>query len=258
MGINTIVTVATSNYKEYLYAFLESMKVNLKGAYKIIIIHERLGKDIVSKAKDIAKNCFDILFYNIRGYSGRKAFGKLLDNPAYWRLIAPYIVGQAGTFLYIDLDTLALEDFSELFSYDLKSKTVGACVDYLKKIKIGVSNWEELQLNPNKSYFNSGVLLIDVKRYRTNEITKKVIKIVKDNEEHLVAGGKWPQNDQYGLNVALYEDWLILPGCYNYGSELEFKPCKILHFIGNGKPSSRTCKPEYKLEFFKYLEKSHY
>lgn len=156
----------------------------------------------------------------------------------------------------MDLDTLALEDFSELFTYDLENKTVGACIDYLDEVQDGISNWKELQLNPHKPYFNAGVLLIDIKRFRIKEITEKVIEIVKNNKQHLLASGKWPQNDQYGLNVALYDDCLILPESYNYGSELVYKPCKILHFIGNGKPLSSTCRPEYAAEFFKYLRKS--
>lgn len=60
--MHTIVTVATSNYKEYLYAFLKSIKINLKGNYKVIIIHEHLEKDIVLKAQNIARNHFGIVF----------------------------------------------------------------------------------------------------------------------------------------------------------------------------------------------------
>lgn len=258
MPKNTIVTVATSNYKEYLYAFLESAKVNLNGNYKVVIIHDNLRKDIVLKAKDIVENHFNLVFYSIYDYPDKDSFGMLLQEPEYWRLIAPYITDGANKILYIDLDTLILQDFFELFIHDLKEMTIGACIDYLKEMQVGVSNWKELQLNPHNPYFNAGVLLIDVYKYKTNGIMEKVIQIVRDNSKYLLACGKWPQNDQYGLNIALDNDWLVMPELYNYGSELEYKPCKILHFIGNGKPFSHTCKPEFRSEFFKYLEKTYH
>jgi lipopolysaccharide biosynthesis glycosyltransferase len=134
----------------------------------------------------------------------------------------------------------------------MQRKTVGACIDYLSEIKDGVDNWQELKLDPTLPYFNSGMMLIDVERYRNLHIIEKVVKVVLENSKYLSAKGKWVQNDQYGLNVVLIHDWLELPRIFNYGSGLEYKKCKVLHFIGLGKPGVGNCRPEFTKEFEKY------
>lgn len=258
MNLKVLATVATANYTKFLYTFMESARQNLKvGEYKIVVLYDSLTEAMIFKAMQIAKDHFDVSFFNVHDYSEKHKLGKLMKNPVYLRLIAPYVpyINGAEKLLYIDLDTLILEDISDLFNYDLQGKTAGACIDYLPEMQYGVNNWESLNLEPHAPYFNAGVLLMDLPKYKAKEISYKVIKIVIENDEHLLAFGRWAQNDQYGLNVALVNDWVVLPPYFNYGSELPYKQCKILHFIGNGKPDSPTCKPEFTAEFEKYSEK---
>ncbi len=254
---NTIVITATSNYRNYLYAFLQSARVNLfEKLYKIVIIHGGLERDVVEKTEKIARGHFHLSFYNIHDYSNKDAFGDLLRSPAYWRFIAPQVVEGAERVFYVDLDTLILGDLSSLFTHNLHGNTIGACLDYLPEVQDGVNNWQELRLDPHAPYFNSGVLLIDIHRYKEKKVSERVLEIVTKNCDHLLAKGKWPQNDQYGLNVALISDWLVLPMYYNYGSGLKNRhsEIKILHFIGAGKPFSEKCKPEFTTRFLGYLE----
>lgn len=233
-----------------MFVFIESLVKNLKEGCSIVIIHRNLPEDTrLAAHKLVGSSPFDLRFYDIDSYPKISDFGRFLDNPVYWRLVAAEISGQtSGLFLYMDIDVLVREDFSELFEYKLEGRTVGACIDYLSEIKDAVGNWKALRLDPHAPYFNAGLLLIDAKKFNEKSICKKTIGIIAANSEHLVAQGKWPQNDQYGLNVALYGDWLVLPQIYNYGSELDFTECKIVHFIGNGKPLSATCKQEYRNE----------
>jgi lipopolysaccharide biosynthesis glycosyltransferase len=260
MSLKNIITIsATSNYKDYVYALLQSAKTNLlKETYHIVILTNGLEVPIMEKARRIAQDSFDLSFYNVNRYPDRNVLGGLLESPLYWRLIGPHIVGDAQRILHVDTDTLILEDFLELFSLDLESKTVAACIDYLPEVQDGISNWGQLGLNPHSPYFNAGLLLIDVAAYKKKNIMEKVVEIVRNNKEYMLARGKWPQNDQYGLNVALVDDWMILPAGYNYGSGLKNKPTrvKIVHFIGDGKPGALKCKPEFSEKFFEYLKKA--
>lgn len=249
----TIVIVATPNYKKYLYALLKSAKANLIGRYDIIIIHENLGSKIMAEASNIAGHRLKVSFLDFHNWPDVQLFGSLQEAPHYWRLIAPHIIDEGiKRVIYLDLDTLILDDLVELYSYDMHGKTIAACVDYLKEMKDGVNNWQELELDPSLPYFNSGMMLIDVERYKSLRIMEKVLKLVAENDDHLLAKGKWPQNDQYGLNVALVGDWVALSQIYNYGSGLEYKQCKVLHFIGGGKPGVGNCRPEFTREFEKY------
>jgi lipopolysaccharide biosynthesis glycosyltransferase len=249
----TIIIVATPNYKEYLYAFLESAKMNLLGRYEILVIHENLGGEIMAQAIRMAGTLLKVSFFTFSSCLEALSLGTLRGVPQYWRLVGPHIISKSiRRVVYLDLDTLILNDVAELYGYDMQGKTIAACVDYLGQIKDGVDNWKELKLDPSLPYFNSGMMLIDVERYTRLRIMEKVVKLVTENSNHLLAGGKWPQNDQYGLNVALVGDWVTLPQTYNYGSGLEYKQCKVLHFIGGGKPGVGNCRPEFTREFEKY------
>jgi lipopolysaccharide biosynthesis glycosyltransferase len=249
-----LITVITEGYKEYLFTFLSSIKKNLNGTYSLIIINDGLLEATIAHIEEIMRGHLDISFYNIYESKFKDIFVGDIKTPVYWRLIAPLIVeNKSQQILYIDADTLVRSNIDELFTYDLNGAIVGAVVDYLGKIMKGVSNYKILKLEGEMPYFNAGVLLINPRKYIENNIMFKVIEIVKSNSDFLIADGKWPQDDQYGLNVALYKNWVILPPKYNYGSELPFNPsAKIVHFIGNGKPKSPTCNPDFKKEFLLY------
>jgi len=221
----------------------------------VVIINDGLSDSFISAVRNNESALLSIDFYNIKDDIRADLFKTDFKNPVYWRLIAPCIVeDDVKAILYLDADIIIRKDISEIFDYDLAGSIAGACVDYLDKISLGISNWKELGLEENKPYFNAGVLLIDTKKYREEDIANKVFSIVQNNRDHLIAGSKWPQNDQYGLNVALYGKWTILPQTYNYGSELPLDlNAKVVHFIGNGKPGSKTCNDVYASEFFSYL-----
>ena len=247
----TIVTAVTAEYTNYLATFLHSILANLKSEYSIVIIYKDLNSTTIREFLENNNSNIDIHFISISDIPERIILEEFVDSPTYWRVIAPYIV-KSDRLVYLDLDTLVLEDFPELFTWDLARATAAACIDYLPEVKDGVSNWESLGLQPNHPYFNAGMILIDTQKWLKKDISNKVIQIVQQNGANLLAKGKWPQNDQYGLNIALINDWVALPNTYNYGSGLEYKPCKILHFIGAGKPGMRRCRSEFTEIFIRY------
>jgi lipopolysaccharide biosynthesis glycosyltransferase len=256
----TLVTVITENYRDYFFAFLSSVNKNLDNSYVLIIIHDGITESMRATILKKNNNYIKIIFFNIYESEYKDIFVGDISSPVYWRLIAPLIVEYKNqNILYIDADTLIRSSIDELFTYNLNSTTVGAVVDYLKTVNRGVSNYRELGLDGNTAYFNAGVLLINPDKYIKNNIFLKVIDIVMENKNFLIVDNKWPQNDQYGLNVALYENWCILPREYNYGSELDFnQSAKIVHFIGNGKPGSPTCNAAFSKEFDFYKNNPKY
>gem|GEM_PF-6106143 len=221
----------------------------------MVIINDGLSDDYTKEIMSYQSDNLNIDLYNISDSPYIDLFKGYFSRPVYWRLLVPHIVNnKTDKVLYMDADTLVRDDIEDVFNFDLKDNIVGACIDYLDKIHKAVNNYVELNLEKNSPYFNAGVLLIDVKKYLDNNIAERVFDIVYKNKDHLLAQGKWRQDDQYGLNVALYNNWLKLPIHYNYGSELDFNDdAKIVHFIGNGKPGGKTCCTEYSEEFFSYL-----
>jgi len=243
-----IVTTATTDYTYFLYPFIQSCRASLLGTYDLTIIHDGFSGDVQDFIHSLSGNNVHVKFVDIGEFSDYPVYA-LFDRPVYWRLIAPYVVSTSQV-LFLDADTLVRDDLSDLFDMDLTGRTLGACQDYLASLADGVNNYAALGLDPDAPYFNAGVLLIDTDKYIRNNIAERVHETVFRNARHLIAYDTWPQHDQYGLNVALYGDWYMMPRVYNYGSELPYlSTAKIVHFIGNGKPGVPTCCPQYTREF---------
>lgn len=94
--------------------------------------------------------------------------------------------------LYLDCDTLIIQSIQELWQMALMGKTVAALKDPFSKYyrrNLGLSDHETL--------LNSGVLLIDLFKWRANHFEDKLLNIILKYKGHI------PQGDQGALNVAL-------------------------------------------------------
>lgn len=252
---NIIIISVTNNYLEYYFTFLFSVKKNLKrNSYVIYVIYDNLDKDILAKSLILMKGVNDLIFIKLSQIKERVILKKLIKQSTYWRLLIPYIKEIPNkNVAYVDIDTLILKDLHKLFQISLNSKIIAACVDYLPTIANGVSNWKELGLKPEKPYFNAGMMLINLKKYRESNISQEVIDAILKNQDHLLAYNKWPQNDQYGLNIILIDKWKRIPHMYNYGSGRPFRMPIILHYIGGGKPGGKKCQPKFTKIYHEYL-----
>ena len=108
--------------------------------------------------------------------------------------------------LYLDTDTLIANSILPLFSLDMKGKAVGAVTQNYPYAKESI---KRLNYDENKGYFNAGVLLIDLKQRRENNVMKQSIDYCVKNIEHLSLF------DQDALNVIFQDNKCELPLCYN-------------------------------------------
>ena len=172
------------------------------------------------------------------------AFCKMPAN--YFRLLAPFIFNE-NRIIYLDTDTIVTGDITPLMTLPLEGQIVGAVQDWLPEIKDAVINWRQLGVDGEIPYFNSGVLVIDLKKWRNEKISEQTLRICSENKEYLVVDNKWCQHEQYGLNVAINGKWFQLSSIWNHFTELpgNIDEIKILHFVGQGKPGSGKCLRQF-------------
>ena len=108
--------------------------------------------------------------------------------------------------LYLDTDTLIANSILPLFSLDMKGKVIGAITQNYPYAKESI---KRLNYDVNKGYLNFGVLLIDLKQWRENNVMKQSIDYCVKNIEHLSLF------DQDALNVIFQDNKCELPLCYN-------------------------------------------
>ena len=132
--------------------------------------------------------------------------GSYVSFSAYSRLFIPKLLGDdANRAIYIDGDTLVTGDLQPLTEFDLQRKPFAIGYDCLhnsyKKL-IGVS--------PSVSYFNSGVLVMDLQEWQKRQCTERIFDYMKNVRHDLMFG------DQDYFSLVLADDATILPPQYNF------------------------------------------
>jgi lipopolysaccharide biosynthesis glycosyltransferase len=107
--------------------------------------------------------------------------------------------------LYLDCDVIVRGDLSELWNVNLSGKTVAAVrevTDYTWHSRLG--------LPAGAPYFNNGVMLIDLDRWRKLNIGRRSLDFAREHPDRV----QWW--DQCALNLNLYDDWIPLDAKWNF------------------------------------------
>lgn len=183
------------------------------------------------------------------------------DFKFYVSILIPHLLNnQTDRVIYVDADVICLKSFDYLYELDLKDKIICASLDYNFKKYSDLIIWPyqrpiienhfDFDLDRNSPYFNSGILVIDVKKWISANISQRVVEITYKYEKHVVF---W---DQYGLNIALNGKWLCLNSKFNCISKAD-KDTIFRHYAGH-KPTSFDYPNSDKRLFYKYLRKTFY
>lgn len=169
--------------------------------------------------------------------------------------------------LYLDGDTIVRGGLSDLWNIDLGNCVLAMgnepTVDKKRKTNLGLKNIP---------YYNSGVLLIDLKKWRDEDIGGKVISYYKENGDRITAP------DQDAINGALngriyslapkynyfniydqYPYWFICKLCdYKYFDKDVYLESKnnpvIIHYLGEERPWRIGNHHRFKDDYIKYLD----
>ena len=137
--------------------------------YDIYII----GVDLSQKSKETI-NKINLLGLNIHLLTYKNKYKNLNTNHIYvskaalFKFDIPNILVDLDKVLYIDSDTIILDDLGELFNTDIDHYYAGVVSNSKPNYK---GDCAELCLN---DYFNSGVMLLNLKTLRENNIPDKL------------------------------------------------------------------------------------
>lgn len=97
--------------------------------------------------------------------------------------------------LYLDCDIIIAQSLEELWNLDMHGKTIAA-------LKDAFSKWYRVNvdLEPNDIMFNSGVMLIDLDKWKEHKVEERLMKFISEKN------GKIQQGDQGALNAVLTYD----------------------------------------------------
>jgi lipopolysaccharide biosynthesis glycosyltransferase len=161
-----------------------------------------------------------------------------LSPAPYLRLLIPDLLNtETGRVIYLDADTLVLSSLRPLAELDLEGCLLAAAPDAAGNHP-GVARG--LPLSADKPNFNSGVLLVDLDRWRDADMTRRAFRFIEEHEDRISAA------DQDVLNCLLDGKWKLLGQEWNYFNvEYQAPPggygqVNIVHFVG-AKPWLSEC-----------------
>ena len=191
-----------------------------------------------------------------------KKFGKRISMATYYRcMFSAILPDDVEKVLYLDCDIVALGDISEFWNTDL-SGCGAACIEDIGKDED--ERYERLHYDRSYSYFNAGVLLINLDYWREHKVDKQCVEYFQTYPERILF------NDQDLLNVVLHKDKVFVPlkwnmqdGFYRYGIDKKVADWNsfreellhpvILHYT-NKKPWNYDSMHPLRSEYYKYLD----
>lgn len=266
-----VVTAADENYAPYLSVMISTLlkQTSRSTPIRFVIIDDDLS--VASKEKLIQtarnhSNAAVIQFVKV-DESVYEDFlvSDHITTTAYFRISMPKILAKKKykKILYIDADTLILDDIQKLYQQDLEGKTIGAIIDPGQTKAL-----ERLGVDSEDYYFNSGVMVIDVDRWNQQEITEKTISYLKKHGDKII------YHDQDALNAVLYEQWHPFHPRWNMQASLvsdkhpapneaykkAYKEGRetpaIIHFTGHDKPWNTLEDHPFQEKYMKLLNES--
>ncbi len=172
-------------------------------------ISEEHRRELLATAARFPK-C-ELRIIDVSGLSAPSAFKTTQRWPlvAWSRIFLPELLPDESRVVYCDIDTLACRDLAELFAVDLRGKALGAVLEHYSHA--GSHFNERLGIPPEAlGYFNSGVLVMDLDRFRRLGLTERVVRYAADRREALTCP------DQDALNGALCDEVTPLHPMWNW------------------------------------------
>ena len=203
-----VVYASDEKFAEILAVSLESL-MQTNPNVTIYVLNNGMSQASVNKIRNQAKKyACDIQFMPLKEleeYAGRELScqGKI-SKTAYFRLFMTEIVpNDVDNLLYLDCDTMVLNSLDELACFQLKGACGAVAEPTAKLMK------KKISLKKDDIYFNSGVLLVNLKKWREENITQKFVDYMEKKN------GKISFEDQGVINHVLRGQIDILPFKFN-------------------------------------------
>lgn len=222
-NVINIVFAVNNVYVKFLSVTLISLIKNTDKYIRCFILeneHEldKTNKEKLEALKKIKDFAIEYIKIDTNNFSYFKRAAKHISMEANFRLlIASLLPESVEKCIYLDSDLITIDDIDKLWSQDLSNDYIGAV------------------LTPPVG-FNSGVLLINIKKWREDNIEKQFFVYAEKNMDKLRSV------DQELINHVCGEKIKSLPLSFNYNpkfpeiAKVQIKTPVIVHWAGTQKP----------------------
>ena len=136
-----------------------------------------------------------------------------LSLATHYRIFLPGLLPPTcSRVLYLDADVIVQGDVRSLWEMDMQGHVVLAVRDpaiFNVASPMGIMKYRELEIPPDAPYFNGGVLLIDLDKWRAERMTERFLDFSTTYGHY----ARW--GDQDGLNAIMQGRWGALDERWN-------------------------------------------
>lgn len=237
----TLACAIDRNYTELAGVMLHSVRINGDVPDMDICVLGDGLKLIDKKRLEICAgrriNFIDLTNEMIARFAGFRTNANW-SRAIYGRLILPDLLSPSTTRLvYLDADTIAKKSIRPLFEMDLGDAIAAAAGGPLARMNASIGR------PADSFYFNSGVLVLELEKYRAEKLGGRALEIIGNNNL------RFP--DQNALNLVI--DGRVVPIDRSWNWELPegSDTASIIHFT-HAKPNTIACKHPEKARFLEY------
>ncbi|WP_018931030.1 glycosyltransferase family 8 protein [Gracilibacillus lacisalsi] len=268
MGDIEVITVTDDKYAQHLGVMIESLFRNKTSPHfvNIYVIDGGIKRHNKEKLKlTIRKYKGSIHFLQIDDTIYKKyGLRENMSKTAYYKIeVSEILHFIEEKVLFLDSDIVFNDSIHKLWDTKVDDYVLAATP---------VPNFnrhEELGLSESSPYFNSGVMVINLTKWREFKIFKLTKEFLDINSNHITL------HDQDALNAVINDKWLPLPQKWNQRSalfdrnineslydkdelfEAKTKP-SIIHFNGSQKPWHYLCDHPFASNYKYYLRLSEW
>ena len=145
--------------------------------YDIIVLANKFRPQYVELLQKIAEGCANISIrvHDVAPFLAQYDLSKLktghrLSLATYYRLFIPELMHDYDKVLYIDGDTILLDDIAKLYDTDITGCYAGVVRDYNMIRDMSLTFKRHVQgllgMEDTQQYFNAGVLVLDIEAMR--------------------------------------------------------------------------------------------
>lgn len=228
------------DFIKYAAVSLKSVLENSKSGqkYKFHFLVSKVNDELKNAVLNTKSENCDIEFFGVEKYL-EKLEKKLpvrdyFTKTTYFRLFIADMFPEYDKAVYLDGDTVVSGDLADLFNLDISDYYLAASPEAVMRGEKVFGEYVEKVLGIDRyAYFNAGVLVLNCKKMRENDVSGEFSKLLGFYDFSVT------QDEDY-LNVLCKDRVLLIDSAWNkevYGDEeIDLSKTKILHYIMTAKP----------------------
>lgn len=253
------------NYSVHAATAIQSLLVNTPANTRIVlhVIDSGISDRTKTRLHSLVNIQADLQFHSLpRGFLNEFP---VTEHPssAYARLAVGELLPNLNKILYLDSDLVITKSILDLWNTDISQYIAAASADCMSFFKgEATSYFEALQLNHDATYFNSGVMLLNLDKYREQNVLDSLTEWIHENPD------KMQHSDQSALNAVINNRTQVIdlrwnvqtpfvdPVIYNWCKTREIVDAvrnpAIIHYTTPRKPWRPEFRTAFAEEYWKY------